>query len=268
MVELVDVVKDSKSVWAEPDCFHWVVRNPQRVAFHAMPGKLSVFETAWPPKGAPAKPAKAKKRVEVAPVPAGPVWPKPGDAVKTVLGMLSDGRAVEIARKLVPNGHPASGSAAREVVAREFSRKLWTVEDELTLEEVNGMIARLGGKQKKNLEKAWPELNQWLEVFPADALDDEAERVLETGLKREPGYVYFIDNRGDVCRQVRTPEIDAILNGDLDKEIDHSSAEVTKKTGIKREEGFLYFLTEDMVVYRTEYDEEEDEDDEDVDDEE
>lgn len=27
-VDLVDIVRDSKSVWANPDCFHWVIKNP------------------------------------------------------------------------------------------------------------------------------------------------------------------------------------------------------------------------------------------------
>lgn len=27
-VQLVDVVRDSDSIWAEPGCFHWVLENP------------------------------------------------------------------------------------------------------------------------------------------------------------------------------------------------------------------------------------------------
>lgn len=30
-VDLVDVVRDSDSPWAEPDCFHWLLENPTPV---------------------------------------------------------------------------------------------------------------------------------------------------------------------------------------------------------------------------------------------
>lgn len=30
-VDLVDVVRDSDSMWAEPGCFHWVLENPMSI---------------------------------------------------------------------------------------------------------------------------------------------------------------------------------------------------------------------------------------------
>lgn len=45
-VEIVDCIRDSKSVWADPDCWHWVLKDP--ILFDNpilnVKGKLSLWE--------------------------------------------------------------------------------------------------------------------------------------------------------------------------------------------------------------------------------
>jgi hypothetical protein len=45
VVELVDIVTASRSLWAEPDHYHWVLKNPIRLPqpIH-MHGKLRLFD--------------------------------------------------------------------------------------------------------------------------------------------------------------------------------------------------------------------------------
>jgi len=45
-VELVDCVKDSKSVWASPDSYHWIVKNAvmYKEPILNVKGKLSLWE--------------------------------------------------------------------------------------------------------------------------------------------------------------------------------------------------------------------------------
>lgn len=59
-----------------------------------------------------------------------------------------------------------------------------------------------------------------------------AEVLCKCGIKREPGYLYFIDKRGDVAR---------VKMARRGQKIDRKQ-EVLVKTGIKREEGYLYFV--------------------------
>lgn len=46
-VEIVDCVRDHSSVWAQPDCWHWVLRDPQPITFRdgeIVKGKLGLWE--------------------------------------------------------------------------------------------------------------------------------------------------------------------------------------------------------------------------------
>jgi hypothetical protein len=51
VVELIDIVRDSTSRWAEPTCYHWVLANPRAVAPVPVRGRLGL----WTPEvGIPA----------------------------------------------------------------------------------------------------------------------------------------------------------------------------------------------------------------------
>lgn len=45
-VEIVDCIRDSKSVWADPDCWHWVLKDPILIdePILNVKGKLSLWE--------------------------------------------------------------------------------------------------------------------------------------------------------------------------------------------------------------------------------
>ena len=45
-VDLVDIIKDSKSVWAEKNCYHWILRSPVLLTAPILniKGKLRLFE--------------------------------------------------------------------------------------------------------------------------------------------------------------------------------------------------------------------------------
>jgi len=58
-----------------------------------------------------------------------------------------------------------------------------------------------------------------------------AEKVVKLGIKREKGFLYFIDKQGDVsCAKM--------ARGDKKG----GSSKKVAKCGIKRKEGYLYFL--------------------------
>ena len=49
MVTLTDIVRDSKSGWAEPGMFHWLLANPQKFkAPIPCSGRLGIFEIEIP----------------------------------------------------------------------------------------------------------------------------------------------------------------------------------------------------------------------------
>ncbi|MEM5793142.1 MAG: hypothetical protein QXY45_02170 [Candidatus Aenigmatarchaeota archaeon] len=59
-----------------------------------------------------------------------------------------------------------------------------------------------------------------------------AEVLCKCGIKKEPGYLYFIDKKGNAAR------VKMARRGEkVDKK-----QEVLHKCGIKREEGYLYFI--------------------------
>lgn len=68
-----------------------------------------------------------------------------------------------------------------------------------------------------------------------------AEKVVNVGLKREKGYLYFIDKNGNVARSV-------MARG---RKKGKSSQEVVSKTEVKRESGYLYFIDKEGDISRT-----------------
>ncbi len=60
-----------------------------------------------------------------------------------------------------------------------------------------------------------------------------AAKVISSGIKKEPGFLYFLDKEGDISR---------IKMARGRKRIDNKSAEKVANLKIKREEGFLYFI--------------------------
>ena len=70
-----------------------------------------------------------------------------------------------------------------------------------------------------------------------------AELVKKLSLKRESGWVYFVDAEGDVSRG----RVGAIVSYNPLK---YAEPEKVMKVGIVREEGFLYKLSEDGNIVR------------------
>lgn len=59
------------------------------------------------------------------------------------------------------------------------------------------------------------------------------ELLVKTGVKREPGYLYFLDKKGNVARTKM-----ARGGGKKGKQ----KQEILFKAGVKRQEGFLYYI--------------------------
>jgi hypothetical protein len=66
-----------------------------------------------------------------------------------------------------------------------------------------------------------------------------AEKVSRAGVRREEGYLYYIDKDGDVSRV-------KMARGRHGR----GSPEKVKKVGIRREKGFLYFIDKQGDVSR------------------
>ena len=68
------------------------------------------------------------------------------------------------------------------------------------------------------------------------------EKVAKLGVKRESGYLYYVDKSGNLARAPmarsgqKTPK---------------KKAEVVAKAGIVREKGFMYFMDADGDIART-----------------
>jgi hypothetical protein len=58
-----------------------------------------------------------------------------------------------------------------------------------------------------------------------------AEKVAKAGVKREAGYLYFVDSDGDISRAVMS-------RGTSQKK----GSEKVAKLGVKKESGYLYFV--------------------------
>ncbi|HNZ37285.1 MAG: hypothetical protein KA076_00530 [Candidatus Marinimicrobia bacterium] len=66
-----------------------------------------------------------------------------------------------------------------------------------------------------------------------------AEKVMKCGVKKEKGYLYYLDKNGDIARSKMA------RGGNKG-----GGAQVIKKCGIKRQEGYLYFIDKDGDVSR------------------
>lgn len=60
-----------------------------------------------------------------------------------------------------------------------------------------------------------------------------AEKVAKAGVKKESGYLYFVDKQGDVSRA-------KMSRGGRKK--GKAKAEKVAKVGVKKESGYLYFV--------------------------
>ncbi len=60
-----------------------------------------------------------------------------------------------------------------------------------------------------------------------------AEKVAKAGVKKEKGYLYFVDKKGNVARA-------KMARGGRNK--GKQRQEVVAKTSVKREKGYLYFI--------------------------
>ena len=60
-----------------------------------------------------------------------------------------------------------------------------------------------------------------------------AEKVVKAGIKKESGYLYFVDKQGDISRAVMARGRKKGKTGKVEK---------VEKCGCKKESGFLYFV--------------------------
>lgn len=67
------------------------------------------------------------------------------------------------------------------------------------------------------------------------------EKVLKLSLKREEGWLYYVDKKGNVARKPMMRGFGSY---------DRSSSEVLNKAEIHREQGWLYYVDEDGDVAR------------------
>jgi hypothetical protein len=66
-----------------------------------------------------------------------------------------------------------------------------------------------------------------------------AQKIAKAGVKRQDGYLYFIDKQGDVSRA-------KMARGGKKG----GRPEKVKKVGVKKEKGFLYFLAKQGAISR------------------
>ncbi|HPC36011.1 MAG TPA: hypothetical protein P5268_08150 [Candidatus Marinimicrobia bacterium] len=66
-----------------------------------------------------------------------------------------------------------------------------------------------------------------------------AEKVMKCGVKKEKGYLYYLDKNGNIARSKMA------RGGNKG-----GGAQVLQKCGIKRQEGYLYFIDKDGDVSR------------------
>jgi len=67
------------------------------------------------------------------------------------------------------------------------------------------------------------------------------QKVAKLGIKRESGYLYYLDKNGDLAR---APMARAGQKGGKKK------PEVVARAGVKREKGYMYFMDKDGDVAR------------------
>ena len=69
-----------------------------------------------------------------------------------------------------------------------------------------------------------------------------AQKVSKVGVKREKGWLYYIDKQGNVSRK-------RMARGGAKKQ-NTGKAEVVAKAGVERESGYLYFIDKDGDIAR------------------
>ncbi|NIA03825.1 MAG: hypothetical protein GWP09_00560 [Nitrospiraceae bacterium] len=69
-----------------------------------------------------------------------------------------------------------------------------------------------------------------------------AQKVMKAGVKKEAGYLYFINKNGDIARV-------PMARGGRKKGA-KGRKEVVKKVGVKKEAGYLYFVDKNGDVSR------------------
>ena len=68
-----------------------------------------------------------------------------------------------------------------------------------------------------------------------------AKKVAKVGVKKQKGYLYFIDKKGNVAR--------AKMSRGKNKK-GKAKQEVVAKVGVRKEKGYLYFIDKDGHVSR------------------
>jgi hypothetical protein len=68
-----------------------------------------------------------------------------------------------------------------------------------------------------------------------------AEKVQKVGVKKQDGYLYFVDKQGDVSRA-------KMSRGG--KKAGKQKSEKVQKAGVKKEKGYLYFVDKNGDVSR------------------
>ncbi len=68
-----------------------------------------------------------------------------------------------------------------------------------------------------------------------------AEKVARVGVKKEPGYLYFVDKQGDVSRA-------KMARGGRKK--GKQKTEKVARAGARKESGYLYFVDKDGDISR------------------
>jgi len=69
-----------------------------------------------------------------------------------------------------------------------------------------------------------------------------AQKVAKVGVKKQKGYLYFVDKSGNVSR--------AVMARGGRKKSGSAKKEVVAKTGIRKEAGYLYFIDKQGDVSR------------------
>ena len=70
-----------------------------------------------------------------------------------------------------------------------------------------------------------------------------AQKIARTSVKRQQGFLYFIDKQGDVSRA-------SMARGGRGSKKQGGQTKKVAKVGIRKERGFLYFLDKDGDVAR------------------
>jgi hypothetical protein len=70
-----------------------------------------------------------------------------------------------------------------------------------------------------------------------------AQKVARTNVKRQQGFLYFIDEQGDVSRAT-------MARGGRGSKKEGGQRKKVAKVGIRKEKGYLYFLDKDGDVAR------------------